>query len=126
MQLQEKVRRTTGFLNIDNVDVGLFLLSKEFESTLLTYLLQAEKRGKISNPTPGKWKSLDEMINFISKEGIVTDKATLHYLRQKRNDRAHGTMPSLSERQLMMDNLQIVTSLYIDYIKFFDDMTNAL
>lgn len=126
IQLQEKVKRATGFFNIDNVDVGLFLLSKEFESTLLAYLLQAERRGKISNPTPGKWKSLDEMINFISKEGLITDKATLHYLRQKRNDRAHGTMPSLDERQLMMDNLQIVTSLYIDYIKFFDDMTNAL
>lgn len=126
LQLQEKVKRAVGFLNLENVDVGLFLLSKEFESVLLTYLLQAEKRGKIVNPTPGKWKSLDEMINFISKEGLVTDKATLHYLRQKRNDRAHGTMPSLDERQLMMNNLQIVTSLYIDYIKFFDDLTNAL
>lgn len=126
LQLQEKVKRAVGFLNLENVDVGLFLLSKEFESVLLTYLLQAEKCGKIENPTPGKRKSLDEMINFIAKEELVTDKATLHYLRQKRNDRAHGTMPSLNERQLMMNNLQIVTNLYIDYIKLFDDLTNAL
>jgi len=126
IELKDKVKRAMGFLNLENVDIGLFLLSKEFESTLLMYLLQAEKRGKITNPTPGKWKSLDEMINFISKEGLVTDKATLHYLRQKRNDRAHGTMPSIEERQLMMNNLQVVTNLYIDYIKFFDDRTNAL
>lgn len=126
IELKDKVKRAIGFLNLENVDIGLFLLSKEFESTLLMYLLQAEKYGKITNPTPGKWKSLDEMINFISKEGLVTDKATLHYLRQKRNDRAHGTMPSIEERQLMMNNLQVVTNLYIDYIKFFDDRTNAL
>ncbi len=124
--LKDKVKRAIGFLNLENVDIGLFLLSKEFESTLLMYLLQAEKHGKITNPTPGKWKSLDEMINFISKEGLITDKATLHYLRQKRNDRAHGTMPTIEERQLMMNNLQVVTNLYIDYIKFFDDRTNAL
>lgn len=126
VQLREKIKRATSFLNIDNVDVGLFLLSKEFESTLLTYLVQAERCGKITNPTPGKWKSLDEMINSISKEGIITDKAILHYLRQKRNDRAHGTMPSLNERQLMMNNLQSFAGLYIDYIKLFDEMTSTL
>ena len=117
--LREKIKRAVSFLNLDDVDIGLFLLGKEFEATLKRYLQQAYS-------TSGKWKSLDAMISFIAKEGIITDKAILNYLRQKRNDRAHGTMPSLDERQIIMNNVRSSANLYIDYIKFFDDLTNQL
>jgi hypothetical protein len=121
-KLKEKAKRAISFLNLENVDVGLFLLSKEFEAALEKYLRVAIAAGKIANPPRGRW-SLDSMITCVKQEGIITDQAILHFLRQKRNDRAHGTMPSLKERQVLMNSVQYIAGLYIDYIKFFDDLS---
>ena len=126
--LRQKVARTLSFLNEENVDIGLFLLSKEFEVTLKTYLLRANAKGKVQIPTkepPDRWK-LQDMIDWVRKNGIITDLAVLNYLRQTRNDRAHGGMPSLAEKQTLMMGVQYLADLYIDYIKFFDDLTYSL
>lgn len=122
--LKGKVKRAISFLNVENIDVGLFLLSKEFEATLKKYLTVAIAAGEIVNPPKGGW-NLDNMITCIKQKGAITDQATLHFLRQKRNDRAHGTMPSLKERQVLMNSVQYLAGLYIDYIKFFDDLTRS-
>jgi hypothetical protein len=127
--LKEKVERVLSFLTEENVDIGLFLLSKEFEATLKTYLLKASREGKLSVPpqgkTPDKW-NLIGMVESAKENGIITDHATFHYLRQTRNDRAHGTMPSLAERQLLMKSILYIAGLYIDYIKLLDDLTQNL
>lgn len=113
-EVKTKVGRALSFLNENDVDIALFLLSKEFEATLRAYLETAYP----NQP----FKNLDRMINFVKKEDIITDQAVLHFLRQKRNDRAHGTMPTVEERQVMMKYAEITAGMYIDYIRFFDDL----
>jgi hypothetical protein len=127
--LREKVERALPFLTEENVDIGLFLLSKEFEATLKSYLIKASAKGKLVTLPPGKgpdkW-TLNGMVDCAKDNGIITDHATFHYLRQARNDRAHGTMPSLPERQLLMKYVQYIADLYIDYIKILDDLFQNL
>jgi hypothetical protein len=104
-------------------------LGREFETTLKAFLIVAYGKGKLVNTPGGKSPDqlkLVEMIACLKNNGIVTDDATLSYLRQARNDRAHGSTPTLAERRLLMNNAQHLASLYIDYIKFFSDLVQAL
>ncbi|GAB4263347.1 MAG: hypothetical protein Kow0080_01570 [Candidatus Promineifilaceae bacterium] len=124
-ELKKNVGRALTFLNESDVDIALFLLSKEFEATLKKYLETASARGEIYGLPSGRL-SLVSMIDYIGRKGILTDKAVLQFLRQKRNDRAHGSMPTAEERSMMMKYAQTTAGMYIDYIKFFDDLTKAL
>jgi len=124
-ELRDNVARALSFLNIGDVDIALFLLSKEFEATLKKYLKLAHARGELHYLPQGRL-NLNRMIDFVQKEDIITDKAVLHFLRQKRNDRAHGPTPSLEERRVMMRHAETTAGMYIDYIKFFDDLSHEL
>lgn len=124
-ELKTKVGRALTFLTETDVDVALFLLSKEFEATLKGYLETANAKGKIYN-LPKGGLSLVNMVDYVGREEIITDKAVLHFLRQQRNDRAHGSMPTPEEKVVMIKYAHTTAGMYIDYIKFFDDLTNAL
>jgi hypothetical protein len=124
-ELRQKVGRALTFLNENDVDISLFLLSKEFEATLKCYLITGQSKGEFLD-LPSNRLSLDGMINFIKSRGIITDQSVLHFLRQKRNDRAHGTMPVTEERKMMMKHAQTTAGMYIDYIKYLDDLTYDL
>jgi len=123
--IKAKAGRALTFLNENDVDISLFLLSKEFEATLLNYLDLANSKGKLRNPMPSGI-NLDGMISLVKREGLISDQAVLHFLRQKRNDRSHGTMPSIEERRMMIKYSDITAGMYIDYIKFFDDLFHSL
>jgi hypothetical protein len=127
--LRQYVARALSFLNEDNVDIGLFMLSKEFEATLKDFLVAAYAKGKLPT-TPGGKKpeklSLPEMINCVKTNEIITDESALSYLREARNDRAHGAMPSLAERQLLMKYVQYLAGLYIAHIKYIDDLSQSV
>lgn len=124
-ELRQKIGRALTFLHENDVDISLFLLSKEFEATLKNYLLTGQSKGKFLSLSSNRL-GLDGMINFIKSENIITDQAVLHFLRQKRNDRAHGTMPEIGERRMMMKYAHVTAGMYIDYIKYFDDLLHAL
>lgn len=124
-KVKKSVTRALSFLNERDVDIALFLLSKEFESILKSYLVLASRKGKIKLNLKGHI-TLDQMISIVRKERIITDQAVLHFLRQKRNDRSHGPMPSLEERRLMMKHAPTTAGMYVDYIKHFDDLGNDL
>ncbi len=126
--LRQNIERALSFFNEENVDIGMFLLSKEFEAVLKKYLLAAN--GKAVLPFPigvpsHKWKLVD-MVGWARENEIITDLAVFHYLRQERNDRAHGTMPTIEERRLLMSSGQYLAGLYIGYIKLLDDRLIAL
>jgi len=125
--LREKVKRAIALLDLDNVDAGLFMLGKEFEATLKRYLEKASSMDKITPPRGDrdKW-NLAGMIACAQRNGIIADRGALEYLRAKRNERAHGSMPSLRERQILMDNVELVAGIYIDYIRLFDDLFHDL
>ncbi len=127
--LRQEVFGDLRFLNEENVDIGLFRLGRRFEDTLKTYLIAANTKGKISL-APGSKKpekmQLVDMISYIKNNGIITDDADLSFLRQGRNERVHGTMPSLAERQILIRNVRYVAGLYIDYIRLLDSLTHSL
>jgi DNA-directed RNA polymerase delta subunit len=126
--LKQSVLRAITMLNETEVDLGLFSLSRDFENTLKAYLIAADANGKFQIPTKepsDKWR-LANMIDWARKDGIITDSAALNYLRHERNNRAHGGMPPLTERQNMMKSIQYPAGLYIGYIKLLDDLTQNL
>jgi|GEM_PF-6258310 len=124
-ELRDKLNRAVSFLNIENVDIGLFLLSKEFEAIIKQYVEAASFANKLHDPPKGTL-TLDSAINCIYREGIITDRAVMHFLRQTRNDRAHGTMPSPAERQLLMNDVKYIAGMYVGWIKYFKDLYDAL
>lgn len=122
-ELRQNVARALAFFNEDNIDVGLFLLSKEFEEVLKKCLLAANEKGALRFPietAPERWR-LNQMVDWARKNEIITDSAVVHTLRQERNDRAHGAMPTMGERRLLMNAGQYLSGMYIGYIKLFDD-----
>jgi len=126
--LRSNVERALLYLNEEAVDIGLFLLSKEFEVTLKNYLVTADSKGnliKTPGPDANKWK-LNNMINCLVSNKIITDNSIPHFLRQERNHRAHGEMPSLAERCVLMGSASSVAGMYVDYIKLFDDLLTSL
>jgi hypothetical protein len=127
-ELRQKIERTLPFLTEDHVDIGLFLLSKEFEATLKGYLKAAHARGalRVAPSKPVDDLRLNDMVILAKENGVITDLSVLNYLRQERNSRAHGTMPNLAERRAAMMNVRNLAGLYIDYIKVLDDAHNDL
>jgi len=126
--IRQNVERALAFFNEDDVDVGLFLLSKEFEEVLKKCLLVANEKRALRFPidlAPEKWR-LAQMVDWATKNEIITDSAVPHTLRQARNDRAHGAMPTVGERRLLMNASEYLTGMYIGYIKLFDDWLRAL
>jgi hypothetical protein len=129
LTVRMNVERALSNLTEDNVDIGLFLLGREFETVLKAFLVVAYGKGMLTSTPGGKnpdQLKLVEMIACLRSNNIVTDDAALSYLRQMRNDRAHGGTPTLVERRLLMNNVQLLANLYIDYIKFFDELIRSL
>jgi DNA-directed RNA polymerase delta subunit len=127
-KVRESVVRAFPYLNVDNVDIGLFLVSKQFEVTLKNYLILAKSKGilkTVPNKDSSKW-ILRTMIDCAIKNDLIKDKTILELLRAERNARAHGNMPSLEERQTLMKSVKFIVKLYIDYTKLFDDLTNKI
>jgi len=126
--LRRRIERALRFLSEDNVDIGLFMLSKEFEASLKTYLVAVHSKAKLRSipaKDPRRWR-LAGMIDCARENGIITDHTVLHFLRQERNARAHGVMPTLAERRVLMNSAQYTAGMYIDYIKLLDDLLNSL
>lgn len=116
-----KALRALKRLNEDEVDIALFLLSKELEATLGAFLRQALHSGTLQKPPaldPGKWR-LNDMVRIAADNGFISDRSVMNLLREERNERAHGTMPSAEERSIMMQIAPTHASMYVDYIAFF-------
>jgi hypothetical protein len=117
--------RAVSKLTIDDVDIGLFLLGRLFETTLKNYLEQVEKSGTIP-VTPNNYSKLNNMIQWVKSNRIVTDESILHVLRTERNNRAHDAPPSLEERKIMLRNSAFIARSYLDYIVFFEKKLQLL
>ena len=122
--LRHEVERAVRNLIVDQVDIGLFMLGRAFEQTLKACLTAGIKSGRVSIPQlqddPAKWK-LVSMVDAAKSTQIVQDANALNYLRVERNDRAHGKIPSLQEREALMAGIKPLAGMYIKYIKLLDD-----
>jgi hypothetical protein len=78
--LRSNLKRALSFLDEDNVDIGLFMLGREFEITLKDYLTKAYIKGILVS-TPGnkdpKDLKLADLVSCLKSNGIVTDDAAL-------------------------------------------------
>ena len=113
-ELRDNLKRAIDTLTIDNVDLGLFQLGKIFEIELREYLQKA--KAKNSFPvTHTDLSKLVAMIDCLERNKIITKKHHLTLLREQRNERAHGDIPNLNERQKLLEYAPFLGDLYIDY-----------
>lgn len=127
---RDRVTRAMEYLNPEEVDIGLFQLGKTFESTLKAYLKLALTRGKItctnlSLTKLDEWK-LATMIECVWSAHIITDKSTFSFLRQERNERAHGEMPSSEELNVIWQGVEQLAGMYVQAIQLFDNLIYQL
>lgn len=114
-ELRENIARAVNLLNIDNVDVGLFQLGKIFENELKSLLLSAQAKAAFQ-VSKSDLSRLASMIDCVVREGIIEKKHHLNFLREERNERAHGALPQKAEREELMRYAPFLGGLYIDYI----------
>ena len=125
---RDKVERALSFLTEENVDIALSLLSKEFENSLKHYLVHAAEQGQLNDTPKGdpqRWKLFD-LVDCAFANRIIDSAEDLHYLRQIRNQRAHGSTPTKSERVSLMSRGPHIAGLYVHYIAHFANLSLTL
>jgi len=123
--LKDNLLRATRLLTIENVDMGLFQLGKIFEYELKRLILQAEMTGQYQIAKKDKSRLFD-MIDCAIREEIVGSKHELTYLRQERNESAHGNIPDQDKREYMIQRAQYLAGLYIHNILQFSKKQQEL
>jgi hypothetical protein len=66
------------------------------------------------------------MVDCAKDNGLMTDLGVTNLLRQERNNRAHGSRPSLAERRALLNSAQYIAGMYIDYIILFEEYLNSV
>jgi hypothetical protein len=113
-----ELQRAIEKINIEDVDIGLFLTGRQFESSMKALLGAADRRGDPPVAEGNKAK-LNNMIDWAISRGLFVDQGTLHLLRIERNERAHK--PPLSERSALLKAAPFLVALYLDYILMVQD-----
>ncbi|MFC2077850.1 hypothetical protein ACFLTM_03485 [Candidatus Bipolaricaulota bacterium] len=113
--LRSELRRALGLLHIDTADLALFQLGKLFEQTLRGYMEAIDASGSAVVTQQDRSK-LARMVSWAGREGLIRDETALHFLRIKRNERAHGEIPSLREREALLANSGAIVPFYLDYV----------
>ena len=121
----EEASKAVAKLTPDEVDNGLFMLGRLFENTLKDFMTTAEATHTYT-VTAGNYSKLNNMIQWIESQGLVSDKTTLNFLRLERNERAHGSVPSRRELEMMLKAAPWMASLYLDQIVHFSERTAAM
>lgn len=113
------VIKATDKLNDKDVDVGLFELGRIFENTIKRYLELSKEQAKFT-VTKKDMERLASMISCIDRnKDVIPIKFKPYHLtllREDRNLRAHGRMPSESERAIILMKSPFIVEMYIDYI----------
>lgn len=123
--LREEIDRALKNITIENVDLGLFQLAKIFENELKAFLLAAQRSGSF-NVARNDLQRLATMIDAVVRIGVVKKEHHLTLLREQRNERAHGRIPDLAERERLLQHAPFLRDLYIEYIVFFRRERNKL
>jgi len=122
--LEKELKRPLSKLTVDEVDIALFELGLLFENKLREFLNAARSEGTITISSKDMGR-LTDMVNCVVREGVVTTGHHLNTLREERNKRAHGTIPTLQERQRLFNKAHYVADLFVKYIVLFHDKKNA-
>jgi len=118
IQWRQECDRAIGKLNLDDVDMGLFLLGRQFDQAM-RYLLESARDNAGAPVLDGHLSRLQNRIDWAVSKGVFRDKATLSLLKNERNERGHEP-PTLEERQAIMKFAPFLAGLYIDYLIMID------
>lgn len=121
--------KATDKLNIRDIDIGLFELGRIFENVVKRYLITAKNKSllTVTRNDLGKLVSMLECLNKNrDKIPIKFKPHHLSLLKEDRNLRAHGEMPTEIERENILLKAPFIVEMYIDYIVKFSVRTEYL
>ena len=110
---QNECERAVSKLTVEEVDIGLFLLGRQFDHAM-KQLLQAAKDAGLP-VLNGHMERLQGRVDWAFSQGLFLDKPTLNVLRIERNERGHNP-PTETERQAAMKYAPFLAGLYLDYL----------
>lgn len=111
---RSECQRAVEKLTLESVDIGLFMLGRQFDAALKSLLGAAGK--DVSKPvSQHDLKTLNNRIEWAVRHGVFTDRATLNLLRIERNERGHQP-PTADEREAILKFAPYLAELYIDYL----------
>jgi S-ribosylhomocysteine lyase LuxS involved in autoinducer biosynthesis len=123
--LRGDLNRAIKNLNIEHVDLGLFGLGRIFEAELKSFLQKAREK-KVFTVTTADLEKLASMIDCVERNKIISEKHVLTFLRQDRNERAHGKIPSSEERERLLQDAPHSAGLFIQYISILNKKKQEL
>jgi hypothetical protein len=115
---KRELQRSIEKIDIEDVDIALFVIGRQFEDCMKALLQAADKRGDPPVAEGNKAK-LNNMIDWAISRELFVDRGTIHLLRIERNERAHK--PPLSERSALLKAAPFLIALYLDYILMIQD-----
>jgi hypothetical protein len=115
---REECRRALANLTLADVDIGLFILGRQFDKAT-TCLLEAGRAA--GRPVSEKdLNRLNARIEWALAQDVFRDKASLNLLRIERNERGHQP-PTLEEREAILKFAPFLAGLYLDYLIMIED-----
>jgi hypothetical protein len=119
IQWKQECERAVLKLTLEEVDIGLFLLGRQFDQAMRQMLEVARNSGSLP-VLDGHINKLQNRIDWALNQGVFRDKATLNLLRIERNERGHEP-PTLDERRAIMKFAPFLAGLYLDYLILIQD-----
>ena len=101
-------------LTVDDVDIGLFILGRQFDHAL-RHLLETARDYAGMAVSDDHLKSLGKRITWAVNHKVFHDEATLNLLKNERNARGHEPSP-VEERRAIMKFAPFLAGLYLDYL----------
>ncbi len=101
-------------LTVEDVDIGLFLLGRQYDQAMRSLLEAARDHGSLP-VTEGNLKTLQTRIDWAISHLVFVDKSTLNLLRTERNERGHQP-PTPEERAAVMKVAPYLAGLYLDFL----------
>lgn len=110
---RKECQRGVAKLTPEEVDIGLFILGRQFDQAMKQLLTDAKAAGLVV--LSGHTERLKNRIDWAFGQGLFTDKPTLEVLRVERNERGHNA-PTDEERKAAMKYAPYLAGLYLDYL----------
>lgn len=111
--------RAVAKLTLEEVDLGLFILGRQFDQSLRQMLECARDNGGMI-VLDGHLKTISSRIDWALGKDVFRDKATLNLLRVERNERGHEP-PTADEQRAILKFAPFLATLYIDYLVMIEN-----
>jgi hypothetical protein len=115
---REECKRALANFTLPDVDIGLFILGRQFDKATTCLLEAARAAGK--QVSERDLTPLNARIEWVLAQDVFRDKASLNLLKIERNERGHQP-PTLEEREAILKFAPFLAALYLDYLIMIED-----